>query len=55
MERTFNMGVGMAAVVAPQDADNALDLLAERGVPAWVVGEITPGAGSVRLTGQHPA
>ncbi len=43
MERTFNMGVGMVAVVSPPDADRAVDLLAERGVPAWVLGQITPG------------
>ncbi|HEY3682869.1 MAG TPA: phosphoribosylformylglycinamidine cyclo-ligase [Streptosporangiaceae bacterium] len=55
MERTFNMGVGMAAVVAAADADAALALLAERGVPAWVLGEIVPGTGEARLTGAHPA
>jgi phosphoribosylformylglycinamidine cyclo-ligase len=53
MERTFNMGVGMVAVVSPQDASRALDLLAERGVPAWETGQITRGSGTVRLTGQH--
>jgi phosphoribosylformylglycinamidine cyclo-ligase len=41
MERVFNMGVGMAAVVAAADADRAVRLLAERGVPAWVIGRIT--------------
>jgi len=40
MERTFNMGVGMVAVVAPEAADAAVALLNERGVPAWVAGEI---------------
>jgi phosphoribosylformylglycinamidine cyclo-ligase len=55
MERVFNMGVGMVAIVAAADADRALELLAGRGVPAWVAGEITAGTGSVRLTGQHPA
>jgi phosphoribosylformylglycinamidine cyclo-ligase len=55
MERTFNMGVGMVAVVGPEDADRAVDLLAERGVPAWVLGQITSGSGSAHLTGQHPA
>ena len=54
MERVFNMGVGMVAVVAPGDADRALGLLADRGLPAWIIGEITAGAGSARLTGQHP-
>jgi phosphoribosylformylglycinamidine cyclo-ligase len=41
MERTFNMGVGMVAVVAPQAADAAVALLQARGVPAWVAGMIT--------------
>ena len=57
MERVFNMGVGMAAVVAPGDADRALRLLTGRGVPAWQAGEIIPAAGergTARLTGSHP-
>jgi len=55
MERVFNMGVGMAAVVAPDDADRALRLLAERGVPSWPIGVITAGTGTARLSGRHPA
>jgi phosphoribosylformylglycinamidine cyclo-ligase len=55
MERTFNMGVGMVAIVGAQDTDRALDLLAERGLPSWVVGQITAGSGTVHLTGQHSA
>jgi phosphoribosylformylglycinamidine cyclo-ligase len=55
MERVFNMGVGMVAVVAREDCDHALQLLAERGLPAWLVGEITPGSGQAQLTGTHPA
>jgi phosphoribosylformylglycinamidine cyclo-ligase len=43
MERTFNMGVGMVAVVPADDADAAVALLDGRGVPAWVAGEIHPG------------
>jgi len=53
MERVFNMGVGMAAVLAAADADRALGLLAAREVPAWVIGEITGGRGEARLYGQH--
>jgi phosphoribosylformylglycinamidine cyclo-ligase len=53
MERVFNMGVGMAAVLARADTDQALVMLADRGVPAWVLGEIVPGSGTARLTGQH--
>ena len=55
MERVFNMGVGMAAVLDAADADRALGLLAERKMPAWVIGEITVGTGKVQLRGQHPA
>jgi phosphoribosylformylglycinamidine cyclo-ligase len=55
MERVFNMGVGMAAVVAPQDADRALRLLADRGLSAWVIGAITEGSGNASLAGRHPA
>jgi phosphoribosylformylglycinamidine cyclo-ligase len=53
MERVFNMGVGMTAVVARDATSQALDLLAARGVPAWVLGEVVPGAGEARLTGTH--
>jgi phosphoribosylformylglycinamidine cyclo-ligase len=49
MDGTFNMGVGMAAVVAADDADAALALLADRGLPAWPLGEIVPGSGEARL------
>jgi phosphoribosylformylglycinamidine cyclo-ligase len=40
MERTFNLGVGMVAVVPPEAADAALDLLRSRGVDAWPCGEV---------------
>jgi phosphoribosylformylglycinamidine cyclo-ligase len=49
MESTFNMGVGMMAVVAPDDADRALAFLAARKVDAWQVGEIVEGTGEVRM------
>ncbi len=55
MERVFNMGVGMVAVVGGRDTETALGLLASRDVPAWLAGEITAGAGTARLFGQHPA
>jgi phosphoribosylformylglycinamidine cyclo-ligase len=53
LERTLNMGVGMVAVMAPQDADAAVTLLRERGVDAWVVGEVTPGSGTAALLGDY--
>jgi phosphoribosylformylglycinamidine cyclo-ligase len=50
MDKTFNMGVGMAAIVAPDAADAALRLLAGRGVPSWLLGEIVPGTGRATLS-----
>ena len=55
MERTFNMGVGMVAIVAAADADRALALLMSRRVPAWVIGEVVDGRGEARVVGTHPA
>jgi phosphoribosylformylglycinamidine cyclo-ligase len=65
MERTFNMGVGMVAVVDPAEVDRALAVLTARHVPAWVLGEVhksrdvefeTAAQDSVRavLRGDHP-
>jgi phosphoribosylformylglycinamidine cyclo-ligase len=54
VERVFNMGVGMAAIVGAADADRALRLLSARGVPAWVAGEIAVGTGRAVLSGHHP-
>jgi phosphoribosylformylglycinamidine cyclo-ligase len=51
VERTFNIGVGMVAVLP--DGPAAVRLLTDRGVPAWVAGEIVPGAGQARLIGTH--
>ncbi|WP_200258196.1 phosphoribosylformylglycinamidine cyclo-ligase [Streptomyces sp. HSG2] len=58
LERTLNMGVGMVAVVAPESVDVALATLADRGVEAWVVGEITDRgdhATGAALTGDYAA
>ena len=58
MEKTFNMGVGMTAVVAEEDRDRALAILAARHVDAWVLGEVraTSEGDEKRavLTGSHP-
>lgn len=51
--RTFNMGLGMIVVVPAADAARAVALLASRGVPAFLLGEVAPGAGepSVEIAG----
>jgi phosphoribosylformylglycinamidine cyclo-ligase len=55
MERVFNMGIGMAAVVNAADADRALNTLKERGVPGWPAGEVTQGTEGARLVGSYQA
>jgi phosphoribosylformylglycinamidine cyclo-ligase len=41
LEKTLNMGVGMIAIVPEESADVAVATLADRGVDAWIAGEIT--------------
>ncbi|BET49129.1 phosphoribosylformylglycinamidine cyclo-ligase [Kitasatospora aureofaciens] len=41
LEKTLNMGVGMIAIVPEESTEVALTTLADRGVDAWVAGEIT--------------
>ncbi|MBB1247136.1 phosphoribosylformylglycinamidine cyclo-ligase [Streptomyces durbertensis] len=58
IEKALNMGVGMIAIVPGESADAALDTLADRGVEAWVAGEITERgerAEAVTMVGDHPA
>lgn len=40
MEKTFNKGVGMVAIVAPEDRDRALAMLTARHVECWELGEV---------------
>ncbi|WP_137815181.1 phosphoribosylformylglycinamidine cyclo-ligase [Gandjariella thermophila] len=58
MEKTFNMGVGMVAVVSAEDVDRALAVLTARHVPAWTLGEVVkasdPDAPRAELRGNHP-
>jgi phosphoribosylformylglycinamidine cyclo-ligase len=59
MDRTFNMGVGMVAVLPPEDVDRALAVLTARHVDSWVLGTVEHAAdgdgGTARLHGAHPA
>ena len=47
------MGVGMVALVAPADADAAVDVLKQLGVTAWVAGETVAGDGTAELVGSY--
>ena len=51
MERVFNMGVGMFAVVAEDEADRAQQILSARGIPAWIAGEVRSDDDGARLVG----
>ena len=57
MEKTFNMGVGMVAVVAPEDTDRALAVLTARHLDCWTLGTVNKGGKDgprVELVGRHP-
>ena len=49
MFRIFNMGVGMTAAVAPEDAAAAVRVLCENGVEAYPIGTVVPGTEGVVL------
>jgi phosphoribosylformylglycinamidine cyclo-ligase len=51
MAKVFNLGVGMIAVVAREDAFKAVDVLRERGHRAFEIGTIVAGRGAVHLEG----
>ena len=45
MDRVFNMGVGMIAIVSRSEADAVLAALTASGETAWVLGQVEPGSG----------
>jgi phosphoribosylformylglycinamidine cyclo-ligase len=57
LEATLNCGVGMVALLPPDDVDRAIRTLAGFGIDAWAAGEVrlddTHG-GEALVTGEHP-
>ena len=49
MYNTFNMGVGMSAVVAAEDAEKAVETLKANGVDAYILGKIIESTDKVVL------
>ncbi|GAB6086397.1 phosphoribosylformylglycinamidine cyclo-ligase [Alkaliphilus crotonatoxidans] len=49
MYKTFNMGIGMMAVVRQQDAEGALEIIRGQGEAAEIIGQIVEGDGQVML------
>lgn len=45
--RTFNMGVGMALLVAPGDVERVQKALGTKGIESFAMGRTVPGAGEV--------
>lgn len=43
MFNTFNMGVGMTVIVAPSDAERAIEVLEQNGESAYILGEVKSG------------
>jgi phosphoribosylformylglycinamidine cyclo-ligase len=57
MEKAFNMGVGMAVVIAPDDVDRAMAILTARHVDGFTLGTVEPSGHDeprVVLSGEHP-
>jgi phosphoribosylformylglycinamidine cyclo-ligase len=52
MIRTFNLGIGLAAVTRPSEAAGVIEHLEERGIPAYIIGEIAEGNRTVETKGQ---
>jgi phosphoribosylformylglycinamidine cyclo-ligase len=52
MWRTFNMGVGMVLVVAPERLARVLELLRSEGCPGFPMGNVVEGGGPVEF--DHP-
>jgi len=53
MYNTFNMGIGMCAIVAPEDAETALAVLSANGIHASVIGTMIRGSHDVEFAEEH--
>jgi phosphoribosylformylglycinamidine cyclo-ligase len=58
-EQAFNRGVGMVAIVGESQGDAAVRELTQRGVPAWIAGQVEAAGdsaqpGQAELVGSHP-
>jgi phosphoribosylformylglycinamidine cyclo-ligase len=53
LERTLNMGVGFVAMLPADQVDAASRVLEARGIPAWVIGEVTGAEDAPVVDGGH--
>ncbi len=60
MDKAFNMGIGMVAVLPADDVDRAMAVLTAGHVPSYVLGTVETGSvagkdgGKVAISGSHP-
>ncbi len=47
--QVFNMGIGMTVIVLRDKADAALKFIRAQKQAAWLIGEVTRGAGRARV------
>jgi phosphoribosylformylglycinamidine cyclo-ligase len=50
MRKVFNMGIGMVAVVSPEESHRTLDVLRTEGQRAVEIGQVVAGHGQVRVS-----
>jgi phosphoribosylformylglycinamidine cyclo-ligase len=53
MFNTFNMGIGFVLAVAAEDAKLSIEFLGDMNFPAWEIGRVAAGTGTVRFTGRQ--
>ena len=49
MFNTFNMGVGMSVVVAPEDAERSIGILRSAGESPYIIGSIVKSADKIEI------
>jgi len=49
MYSTFNMGIGMALIVAKEDADKVIEMLESEGERAYLIGEVVEGNKEIKI------
>jgi len=47
MFNTFNMGIGFVVIVPPEQADAAIAHFQAQAIPAYVIGEVMDGDGTL--------
>jgi phosphoribosylformylglycinamidine cyclo-ligase len=47
--QVFNMGIGMVAIVSPEQTESVLNLIRAEKHKVWIIGEITKGSGVCRV------